>query len=341
MTNQNRILYLEKLRILALLLVLYTHSNRAGVVYYEQPATVLGFWVSLFMLPISQCCVVLFFMISGAVLLDRQESLKKTYLHRVLPMAIVTALFVLIQYIQKCFDGNQTFSVINYSMALYSGGSITEHWFLYAYLSFLMLLPFLQGMTIGVKKNIYYRYLFILMLAMNTFFPMWEAVSDWEKAGFSLPLLANIVFYPLMGHYVEKSGDAFLENKKVLTLANVLGILLAVGNCLMNYHSLTVGEKTAYMTTFLPYFSCLIFWNMKIYGAGKKYCQFWSFAGAGVFGTYLIEPQLRHIFDPLRNYVLSLPVPYLANLFVLLLMAFFGIIFTNLVKKLPGMKLLL
>lgn len=336
-----KITYLEKLRVFALLMVLYTHSSELGVLYYQNPKTTIGYWVSLCMLPISQCCVVLFFMISGALLLKKEETLGKLYLHRVLPMGIVTALFVLIQYVQNCFDYKQPFSVLEYVKALYSGGSITEHWFLYAYLSFLMLLPFLRAMVKGMKEHWNYRYLFLIMLVIQVLSPMWEAVSDFEKMGLYLPVLETIVFYPCMGYYLEQVEDSILQKKTWLMLANGMSIVLCLGNMWMNHHSLQVGGVTAYRTLFLPIFACVLFWDFKMLLNQEKHASIWSFAGAGVFGTYLMEPQLRHLLAPLDSMAWNTPVPYMANILVLLVMAFLGIIFSNLIKKLPGVKKLL
>ena len=340
MTKQNRILYLEKIRVLALFFVLYTHSGNACAFYFEQASTKLGYWISLLMFPIFQCCVCLFFMISGALLLKRQESLKKLYLHRVLPMTIVTALFVLIQYIQNCFDYGMTFSALDYLKALYSGGAITEHWFLYSYFSFLIFLPFLRELVKGLQKAHYY-YLFILMIGVNTIFPMWEAVSDWKQVGISIPFLVNIYFYPLMGYYFENSKDALLEKRKILILADLAGLFLAIMNCFMNYHSLTVGGVIAYRTSFLPFFTCLVFWNMKVFCSGEKHEKLWQFLGSGVFGTYLLEPQLQHLFAPVKEYFMTLPAPYLANIFLLVCMGLTGILAVNLLKKIPIIKMLL
>lgn len=340
MTEKKRIIYLEKLRVFALLLVLYTHSNQLGVMYFEASQTGIGFWVSLFMLPISQCCVILFFMISGALLLTKQESIKRLFLHRVLPMAIVTTLFVLIQYVQNCISYHRSFSMEEFGKALYSKGSITEHWFLYAYLSFLLILPFLRAMVKGMEENSLYLYLLALALVFSAVFPMWEAVTDWEATSLSLPLAEHIILYPLLGFYLHHK-EAYTEQKQKLLAFNIIGVVVAVGNCFMNYHSYTRGNVAAYTTLFLPLYACLFFANWKRFAAGDKCDKVWLFAGAGVFGTYLFEHQLRLIFAPLEHWIETLPVPYLANAGYLILLAAAGIVVTNGLKVIPGVKKLL
>lgn len=240
--------------------VLYTHNGNACAFYFEQASTKLGYWISLFMFPIFQCCVCLFLMISGALL--------------------------------------------------------------------------------GESEKAHY-YLFILMIGVNTIFPMWEAVSDWKQVSISIPFLVNIYFYLLMGYYFENSKDALLEKRKILILSDLAGLFLAIMNYFMNYHSLTVGGVIAYRTSFLPFFTYLFFWNMKVFCAGEKHEKLWQFLGSGVFGTYLLEPQLRHLFAPVKEYFMTLPAPYLANIFLLVCMGLTGILAVNLLKKIPVIKMLL
>lgn len=81
--------YLDLLRIIAIVLVLFMHVD--GYDLYLTSKNLR--WIHIFMMLVPKISVPLFLMISGALLLRKTESIKYTLKHRVLRMAIVLVVF--------------------------------------------------------------------------------------------------------------------------------------------------------------------------------------------------------------------------------------------------------
>ena len=89
----------ELMRILAIFLVVFNHTDTRGFFLYQVPGcSGLNAVLSLLLATICKIAVPLFFMISGGLLLHRQESLKDLFRKRIVRMGIVLVLFSGILY---------------------------------------------------------------------------------------------------------------------------------------------------------------------------------------------------------------------------------------------------
>lgn len=101
-------------------------------------------------------------MISGAVLLGRQESARELLGKRILRLAVIWALFVFLQYLRIVrVQGMGTFRLSTYFAYLYAGNIIEPYWYLPAYMGYLLMLPILRGLVKGLRQR-EYLYLFAL-----------------------------------------------------------------------------------------------------------------------------------------------------------------------------------
>ena len=95
---KTRSLYLDLLRIIACLMVIFNHTNERG--FYRFPADDLGsasFFLDMTMSVICKAGVPLFFMISGALLIDKEESWKSTF-RRMIRIGIDLFVFSLLYF---------------------------------------------------------------------------------------------------------------------------------------------------------------------------------------------------------------------------------------------------
>ena len=76
--------YLELLRILAIIFVLFNHTRSLGYSLYANTENPFSYWGSLSLSILCKAAVPIFFMVSGGVLLGRQETLKDLFRKRVL-----------------------------------------------------------------------------------------------------------------------------------------------------------------------------------------------------------------------------------------------------------------
>ena len=155
LTEKKGKIYIEVIRLIAIMMVLYGHTSVNGLTYFNLGKMNRSSQLAIWIYPVIAGSVRLFFMISGALLLRKQESINTVLKKRFLRFLVVTAVVVLIYYVREGAD----ISAAGYFNALYKGGVLPQHWFLYSYLSFLLLLPFLQRMVAAISENSLYWYL--------------------------------------------------------------------------------------------------------------------------------------------------------------------------------------
>ena len=83
------IIYIEILRIIALYLVLFNHTGNYGYSLYMVSQESRYYPIYLFLSVITVCNVPIFFMISGALLLGKEESLRVLFRKRIRKFLIV------------------------------------------------------------------------------------------------------------------------------------------------------------------------------------------------------------------------------------------------------------
>ena len=89
----------ELMRILAIFLVVFNHTENRGFFLYQAPGcSAVNAILSLLLATVCKIAVPLFFMISGGLLLHRQETLKDLLCRRIVRMALVLVLFSGILY---------------------------------------------------------------------------------------------------------------------------------------------------------------------------------------------------------------------------------------------------
>ncbi len=241
--GQKKKIYIEVIRLMAIMMVLYCHTSVNGLLYFQQGKGNRSSQLAIFVYPLAAGCVKLFFMISGALLLRKQESVNTVLKKRFLRFLIVTAVAVLIYYVREGAD----VSAAGYFNALYKGGVLPQHWFLYSYLSFLLLLPFLQRMVAAISENSLYWYLWGLAILFELGFPLLQMLTGFGSVGLITPLLEQIVFYPLLGYFLDSRVIPACKDKRYLPVVIGAAVLLVVTvNYFMDRHSFAVSGTMAY-----------------------------------------------------------------------------------------------
>lgn len=334
-----KIVYLEILRVIAIFGVIFCHTKNSGAHHYVETTNSLNYWFGIFLASVVEFCVPLFFMVTGAVLLNREESIIYVYRHRVLRMAIVTILVNLGQYLWNYRGNWQDVSLRNYLRLLYEGGVNGYMWFLFAYLSLLMVLPFLQRLVKAIPDDRWFLYLFVGQILLSDFLTIPEIYLGWNHTSLELPILEGHVLASAMGYYVEhRSGELFLKRKNVLILLGI-SALLTLSSMFVNYSTLTGSQYITRGHLFTLVYALTIFVTVRYvchnWKMPQKLESIFCFAGAGAFGTYLIEPQLRTWFYPVYETLAPRIHAYPAAFVWVAVCVLTGILLANMVKRIP------
>lgn len=329
--------YLDLLRILACYLVIFNHMP--GNVLYEYAAGPVQ-WVYMLRSAFTTINVPLFFMISGALLLPREESLAVILKKRVGRMVLVVFIFTAVTALSYDPWGKSLREFVRLTV---EGSDMTfSYWFLYAYIGFLLLLPFMRSIAgrFGRKE---FQYLLGLHVLFCSVWAMLNALICWLGKtpmalnwAFSIPLVdAKAFFYPLMGYYLDHVLQVEKLKKKQLGLliaAALLGLLLSA---VFTYgQRMAEGTFTEDFIGLFDYLSAIaVFVTVKYLfvnarkGIGPRLEKLLAVASSLTFGVYLLDPLLKEwIYWPVLHPVLDpvLPKLLLASVWCVVSMAVGG-----------------
>ncbi|MCI8800081.1 acyltransferase family protein [Acetatifactor muris] len=337
--KEPKTVYFEILRLIAIFGVLFCHTGRSGIHHYLETDNRFNYWFGIFAVSVAQYCIPLFFMITGALLLKRQESISYVLRHRVLRIVCVIVLAALFQYLWRLrgqpglgFDRKLYFQMV------YEGSAAGQHWFLYAYLSFLLILPFLQRLVKVIPARSWFIYLFIIWEIIYGLFPIIAYYQEWGSTPLELSMFGDAVLYSMLGYFVECCTEDFFYKGKNVFWTFIIVSLLVAGTMYMNHTTLD-GHYAAYGSALAPVFSFLIYITV------RYICCHWRcpvilekgflFAGSGVFGVYLMEGPLRETFYFIYLVLNTRIYSYPATFVWIFTCIVTGILITNLLKKVP------
>lgn len=298
--------YIESLRMIAIILVIYNHTRELGFTLYQYTSDTGAYYLSVLMIPVCKTAVPIFLMISGATLLGKTEDYRHLFSGRIVRYAGIILFWGTLQYLRYVRTGKAELSARGWWNNIYSSPRLETYWYLYLYLGFLLLLPLLRKAVSGMTNNDY-GYLFGLS-CVSSILTMFGYFSG-SFINNSVFLLPSVFFYPLSGYWIDNASDS------------------SYGKDALKY-GLT------------PIISFGIFGFIKsvdkryLHSAGLK--RMILAAGDTVFGIYLTE-------DMIRNQIVKLIVHIRADDFVIAVLYTLstfaaGVVFVFIMKKLPVLK---
>lgn len=223
--NRPHIVYYEWLRLSACFLVIFNHLK--GWRLFRN-ATGIKQACYMVISVITKINVPLFFMISGALLLEKQEDIVTVLKKRVSRICLVILLFSLGIY-TECYlyalaqgrDYEFTLKRFLYGVFACNLDETGAYWYLYAYLGFLLLLPLLQKLANQMSRSDFCT-LFMLRFTVLSVLPICslflqstgnESLSIAD--GFSVSIATTAAFfYPLTGYYIDHKIEIRTVSKR-------------------------------------------------------------------------------------------------------------------------------
>ena len=345
---KKKILYLEQLRILSILMIMFMHRPAYHSTDVLQPVT-LSYGVKVLIGILVRCGVPFFFMISGILLLGRKESIVLLLKKRIL--RFLAAMVIAYLCYKFCFPGRPELQAMIH----------TFNWFFYAYLAFLILLPVFRMIAQNVTRE-GTVYLLVLMFAAYTCYGVLQTAS------LHLPMVENVLHYggldrwpseywtmifPLTGylitHFSEK-GFTEREQKIFWRVMAVLGVL-SLAAAFFFYLLAVRTDNDLMREGALQYFlfapSCLLFEGARrvleplepklpawLAGATEK-------MGAAVFGVFIIEVQTPFswiLYEKLEGYLVPVLGPYFPSVVSVLIAFSAYMVFVMLLRLLPPVR---
>lgn len=326
--------YIEWLRIIAIILVIYNHTRELGYDLYQHTSNTVSFYLSIFMIPICKTAVPIFLMISGTTLLGKTEDYKQLFSKRILKYLGIILFWGSIQYFRYVRTGKVSFSLLTWWKNIYSNPILETYWFLYLYLGFLLLLPLLRKMVMQMSEKEYY-YLFILSCINSGLLIIGYFSSCFINS--NVFILPSILIFPLLGYGLD---NVIYKDKNTLKY----GIMIFLSLCIIVPLSLIYLKNTnSYVNfinliqSFTPILCFGIFGFVKAldtkYIKSLKIKKIIIMLGSTVFGIYLME-------DIIRNQIIKLIVHIKTNDFVIAILYTLLTFLTGLIIMLLFQKIL-
>lgn len=349
--GHRNIIYIEALRVFACFFVIFNHTGVYGFfLFSECELGSIQFWVYLFISIFCKFAVPVFFMISGALLLDKEESIKIVYKKRILRIFLVLFIFSAVVYIEKIFIYKFPSNLNGYFERLYTGTITTPYWYLYAFITYLISLPFLRKMVRNLGEKDFF-YIIGISIVFTGIIPILEYLCNGFKnilnENLSQWILNSVVLYPTLGYIIEYKINTE-KIKRYLPIIWFINILCVLISCLMTYLMIidtgecSESKSQFFHNSFVSVNATTIFLTAKIYLKDKNRVEshlaktIYKLAGAS-FGIYLL-----HVFIicDLRLKALifenHLGINYMLNAFIgVLIIMLACYLFTKILMKIP------
>lgn len=350
--GKNRKIHLEILRIIAIIFVLFHHSGWRGFALFLHRDGMMSA-VYLMLSTLCEVAVPIFFMISGALLLKKDESIKDILLKRVLKFIIILfAITAIYHFYDVWFNHRALGSFLTVFNAFMTNSASGALWYMYSYIALMLMLPFFRNIAKNTTAK-QYIYLIVLNLVFVGLLPILSFTLSNGKYYYINTfnvVLANALsfFYFLVGHFFENVVDEdFYKLKNCLWLSvAALGSLVVC--TLLTKRRLQLGLGFADSTTEGFQYSLVAVPTFAIYAWAKfifknfkepnRFTAIVSHIGQCTFGIYLLERILRErtaiIFDWFDGF---LPCVVACFLWIFVIVAI-GTAIVSLIKLIPGIK---
>jgi len=340
--KNSRECFLDLLRIIACFLVIVNHTN--SVIFLGTTPQNLTWFVSLAYFFVSKIAVPVFFMISGYLLLNKKDDLKKS-LQRFSRIAVVLIVWGFIYAIYKsCYvNSDPSFlNIIQMALSTFRKSPTNALWYLYTYLGILLMLPFLQKMTSLMTKRDYHIFFIIsitcysVLPILTHYFPNFRLSSD-----FQLPLFGGYICMLLIGQYFSRFE--IKKTKLRFFVSCLLFAIMVVFNVVATYFEYTKSDSKYLFfdnRTFFPILlqSVCVFYMASFVRFSKNFGKIISYIGSCTFGIYLISDMSIGFLKPFYLKAATYIHPIFAVVIFEIIVFAVGFVVVTLLKKIPLVK---
>lgn len=352
--RKDRKCHLDLLRIIAIWLVIFNHTAERGFslfsIAWESNFRIVYLFVSV----TCKIAVPIFWMVSGALLLGKEEDIQKLYKKRVLRFVFIIFFFSMLQYLYSIRTDISAFSISVFLKNLYTRGAGTTYWYLYAYLAYLMMLPFLRKMVV-LMKSWDYIYLMLLSFIVVGILPtmqeiVWGGTVRYYPA-FSIALVTSgNILYPLIGYYIENLAKEEINKKAfcLWLLAAVAGILVSCVMVSIQYSHIGEWNEIVANQEFLNCYIMLpavaVVYGIKLWFKSHGFKEHTTYIikrlGETVFSVMLLENIIREQTVWIYNMFYPYLRTFISTCIWVSCVWIIGILIGLILKKIPFIKML-
>lgn len=318
--------HLDILRVLCIFFVVYMHT------YISAPPVHIttGYYIYLMSNMCIKVAIPIFFMISGAVLLQKEETVKTLLSKRIYAFIVIILSTLAIQLFIGTWlkDSDFFLSLLGKSTHHYLSNlehdalpiPMSTYWYMYAYLGLLIMLPILRPAAQNMKSS---AFLYLIAAYIITVFilPIILCLTGYKylhPLHLHLPFYStevpnipnggmNYLFYALVGYYLEHRVTKEQVTKRLLIILSLASVLCLIAACaMMEFTRIQEGRDQVHNFFFATKFTVIpaitLFLLTKHISANStilnKYQFIFAKLGRAVIIVFLFENIIRHCIAP-------------------------------------------
>lgn len=226
--KENKALWIDNLRALATIAVIGIHVS-SDYVPVEGTVSMSDFWIGNVFDSLSRFAVPVFVMISGSLLLSKDEStgvfLKKRFIRLLLPFIFWSLIYSFNSLYLEQQNGihNSFLEILHKILVQFRDGSSVHFWYIYMIIGLYLFIPVIgKWVRHATEKDLLY-FLIIWFVTMLLNQPVFEKF----KPGIELSYFSGFLGYLILGHYLKIK--TFSSPRK----SDLYGLILLVGGLLI------------------------------------------------------------------------------------------------------------
>lgn len=263
MKDSKRVVYLDIIRIVAVLMVIFCHTGDIGNKLYTVNVNLVSRGLAL-ALDVFRCVNVnLFFMVSGALILKKDISYKDLITKYVMRYIVI---IVAIEYFYwVVYFGRPWYDIKELLTSIYHERNAFHLWYLYYYIGYLLILPFLRKL-VKVMNRADYKYLLIMGILFLNGFRVFEALTGLGSFGIGCAFTAQNIFFPIIGYYIANvisDEECKIKYVGMGMLVTAICIMLTMGMMILEMVENDYTFKDTYLTSLNVLPSIAVFYAVR------------------------------------------------------------------------------
>lgn len=341
--KKERIFYLDEIRALAIIFVIFIHVSK-WFVNVETPHTLFWSFSSSFAL-LGNLGVPLFFMISGALLLNRKYELKSFFKRRFSRILIPFAFWITVAILYKVFLMGHGYGFVDIIRIIFKEGYVWFIWTLFGiYLFIPVINPYINEFKLRGAE--YYLVIWLITFVFNAFL--------FVPYRLDLTYFTRFLGYLILGWYLANK-EFRVSDKSMMIIGLLMFFVATLVSLYVIQNSIKMGNfyltpipvfQASGIFLFLKYSAQVaesgegsltrkVYYGIKDSKLGKLILSL-SLCSYGIYLTHYLFIWIFFIFDDTYHFFLRNPFKWIPFMILFVLIASWGLIW--IFSKIPYLK---